>query len=62
MFSIFKLNNNNLVDLKMEAPAGFEPAIKLLQSHALPLGYGASTINFTIKSIFLKIIFFISFL
>ena len=25
----------------MEAPPGFEPGVKDLQSHALPLGYGA---------------------
>jgi hypothetical protein len=25
----------------MEAPAGFEPAIRVLQTRALPLGYGA---------------------
>jgi hypothetical protein len=25
----------------LEAPTGFEPVVKLLQSHALPLGYGA---------------------
>ena len=26
---------------RMEAPPGFEPGVKDLQSHALPLGYGA---------------------
>lgn len=26
---------------RLEAPAGFEPAVKLLQSSALPLGHGA---------------------
>lgn len=25
----------------LEAPPGFEPGLKDLQSHALPLGYGA---------------------
>ena len=25
----------------LEAPAGFEPAIKVLQTYALPLGYSA---------------------
>ena len=25
----------------MEAPVGFEPTIRVLQTHALPLGYGA---------------------
>ena len=28
----------------MEEPAGFEPAIRELQSHALPLGYGSMCI------------------
>ena len=27
--------------VNMEAPPGFEPGVKDLQSHALPLGYGA---------------------
>ena len=27
----------------MEAPVGFEPTIRVLQTHALPLGYGAET-------------------
>ena len=26
----------------LEAPAGFEPALKVLQTSALPLGYGAT--------------------
>jgi hypothetical protein len=26
----------------LEAPSGFEPEIKVLQTSALPLGYGAS--------------------
>ncbi len=25
----------------LEAPVGFEPTIRVLQTHALPLGYGA---------------------
>lgn len=29
----------------MEAPDGFEPTVRELQSHALPLGYGAVTFN-----------------
>ena len=29
------------VSLFLEAPPGFEPGVKDLQSHALPLGYGA---------------------
>ncbi|EFS02270.1 conserved hypothetical protein, partial [Listeria seeligeri FSL S4-171] len=27
--------------MQMEAPTGFEPVIKVLQTSALPLGYGA---------------------
>ena len=30
----------------MEAPAGFEPAIRVLQTHALPLGYVAILLNY----------------
>ena len=30
---------------KMEAPPGFEPGVKDLQSSALPLGYGALSNN-----------------
>ena len=31
----------------VEAPTGFEPVIRVLQTHALPLGYGAggATLN-----------------
>ncbi len=28
--------------ISLEAPPGFEPGIRVLQTHALPLGYGAS--------------------
>ena len=28
---------------KMEGPTGFEPVIRVLQTHALPLGYRAAT-------------------
>ena len=27
--------------ISLEAPPGFEPGIRVLQTHALPLGYGA---------------------
>ncbi len=30
-----------LINIKMEAPTGFEPVMRELQSLALPLGYGA---------------------
>ena len=29
----------------LEAPPGFEPGVKDLQSHALPLGYGAKKLE-----------------
>lgn len=31
----------HIVLIKMEAPTGFEPVIEVLQTSALPLGYGA---------------------
>ena len=45
-FSIFaigicKRNTSRLAGVSFEAPPGFEPGVKDLQSHALPLGYGA---------------------
>ena len=34
----------------MEAPTGFEPVIRVLQTHALPLGYRAiKLLNYYIK-------------
>ena len=30
----------------MEAPPGFEPGIRVLQTRALPLGYSAEFLNF----------------
>ena len=32
---------STITKFQMEAPVGFEPTIKVLQTHALPLGYGA---------------------
>ena len=37
------LFRRNGVHSDVEAPPGFEPGIKDLQSHALPLGYGATS-------------------
>ena len=34
-------SQNSCVSIILEAPPGFEPGVKDLQSHALPLGYGA---------------------
>ena len=31
-----------IIDPREEAPAGFEPAVTVLQTDALPLGYGAT--------------------
>ena len=36
-----KKETRSHVSLFLEAPPGFEPGVKDLQSHALPLGYGA---------------------
>jgi hypothetical protein len=33
--------NQNYLNLNLEAAPGFEPGIKVLQTHALPLGYAA---------------------
>lgn len=45
----YVLQNKNPVNTglkyKMEEPAGFEPAITVLQTGALPLGYGSITIQ-----------------
>jgi hypothetical protein len=30
---------------RREAPGGFEPPVEVLQTSALPLGYGAETVN-----------------
>ena len=35
------LSNNRLNLFKLEAPPGFEPGIRVLQTRALPLGYSA---------------------
>ena len=32
-----------LAAIDLEAPTGFEPVIRVLQTHALPLGHGAGT-------------------
>ena len=46
LFAVLYKKQKNLQSLSLqgffrEAPAGFEPAIKVLQTSALPLGYGA---------------------
>ena len=33
-----------LLSFQLEAPPGFEPGIKVLQTSALPLGYGATVV------------------
>ena len=33
-------------EYKGEAPGGFEPPIRVLQTRALPLGYGAARVMF----------------
>ncbi|CDK43458.1 conserved hypothetical protein [Listeria monocytogenes QOC1] len=38
--NIINYNFKTLI-MQMEAPTGFEPVIKVLQTSALPLGYGA---------------------
>ncbi len=35
----------------MELPGGFEPSVKDLQSHALPLGYGSSETDYSITNL-----------
>lgn len=39
--NIINYNFKTLI-MQMEAPTGFEPVIKVLQTSALPLGYGAA--------------------
>lgn len=39
--NILNYNFKTLI-MQMEAPTGFEPVIKVLQTSALPLGYGAT--------------------
>ena len=36
-----KSNKKFEFDINLEDPVGFEPTIRELQSHALPLGYGS---------------------
>jgi hypothetical protein len=36
-------SDSRIVEGKMEAPPGFEPGMEVLQTSALPLGYGAGT-------------------
>ena len=40
-----KKETRSRVSLFLEAPPGFEPGVKDLQSHALPLGYGAKKLE-----------------
>ena len=40
-----KKETRSHVSLFLEAPPGFEPGVKDLQSHALPLGYGAKKLE-----------------
>ena len=58
--------SNNCINLfKLEVPPGFEPGIRVLQTHALPLGYGTklNLINVFTQYIYacgLKIVLFYS--
>ena len=49
-----KARKHNVYRLCQKVPDGFEPPIRELQSHALPLGYGTIPRNYTIFFIFVK--------
>ena len=43
------LNDQIIQEFLMEAPPGFEPGVKVLQTSALPLGYGAMVASLGIE-------------
>ena len=42
----------HFIDFLLEAPPGFEPGIRVLQTRALPLGYSAEYLKFVLMNSF----------